>query len=167
MPNSNQTSTQLSQQRPRPLNKVLAWIAGAGFVGFADSAYLTADHYFVLPLPCSIAHGCEAVLTSKYATVGPIPLALFGVAFYLAVTFLALYLLTSDRISRFWSGALFCLTAIGFLLSIAFESIQVFLIHAICQYCALSALCSLVLFSLGIALMRAQRTGGRAITEQA
>lgn len=153
MPNSNQPSTPPSPH-PRRFNRLLLAIATIAFVGFADSAYLTADHYFTLPLPCSLAQGCEVVLNSVYSMVGPIPLALFGVAFYLTVLFLALYLYTADAPSRRLVLVLFCLTVVGLVMSVIFELIQALLIHAFCQYCALSALCSLLLFVAGVALMR-------------
>jgi uncharacterized membrane protein len=143
--------------RPRLLNKILLAIAGVSFIGFFDSAYLLADHYFALPLPCSITHGCETVLTSPYSMVGPIPLAAFGVAYYLIVFFFTLYLFTSDQITRRMLQYLFALAAIGTVLSIIFELMQVFLIHAICQYCALSALCTFILFGFGDWALRTQR----------
>ncbi|MCE9541220.1 vitamin K epoxide reductase family protein [Candidatus Kaiserbacteria bacterium] len=163
MPNSNQPSMPLS--RPRLFNKLLLAIAAFGFLGFADSAYLTVDHYIALPLPCSLTQGCETVLTSPYSMVGPVPLAFFGVVFYLAVIFAALYLLTSSGVSKLHVQLLFALTGIGLLSSIAFESIQAFIIHAYCMYCAGSALCTLILFILGIALLRSLRGTGSAAAE--
>lgn len=156
MPISNQSSTPLSPRRVL-LNRFLLAIAGFAFVGFADSAYLTADHYLALPLPCSITHGCETVLTSVYSMVGPIPLAALGVVFYLALLFFALYLYTSDRLARRHVLALLSLTAIGFCLSVIFELMQVFLIRAICQYCALQALCATIAFICAIVFARATK----------
>lgn len=152
MPPSPQSSTPpLVLQRNRKFFKT---IIGAAFIGFADSAYLTAQHYFALPLPCSIAHGCEKVLTSVYSMVGPIPLAAFGIAFYLLVLFFTLYLYTASRITRTHLRVLGALTTTGFLMSVIFESMQAFLIHAFCQYCALSALVSTILAISGVWLYR-------------
>lgn len=145
-----------SPRRPL-LDRLLLVIAAVAFVGFADSAYLTADHYFALPLPCSLTSGCETVLHSAYSTVGPIPLAALGVAFYLLVLFLALYLYTAAALDKRLVFALFGFGVIGFGMSIVFESIQVFIIHAICQYCALSALCSTLLCIVGVMLLRVTR----------
>ncbi len=153
MLNSNRSLMVLSPLRPR-LNNILVAIAGLGFIGLADSAYLTLDHYIALPLPCTITHGCETVLTSAYAMVGPVPLAVFGIIFYLALSFLALYILTSSEIKRSFVNALFGLITIGFGMSVIFESIQAFLIHAYCQYCALSALDTLILLILGMWFVR-------------
>ena len=132
-------------------------MVGASLVGFIDSTYLAADHYFNLPLPCALTHGCETVLTSVYSMVGPIPLAFFGVAYYLVTLFFALYLYTADSISHRQALVLFALTLVGFFMSIAFIYIQLFLIHALCMYCALSALCTVILLACGTWLIRARR----------
>jgi uncharacterized membrane protein len=147
----------LSPQAParnKTLLRLLTAITGISFIGFVDSAYLLADHYFKLPLPCSITHGCETVLTSPYAMVGPIPLAFFGVLYYLVVMFFALYVYTEKSVSRTQILALFALTLVGFLMSVIFMSIQAFLIGAICMYCALSAFCTALLLTCGTWLTR-------------
>lgn len=143
----------------RPLANTLLIASGfLALVGFADAAYLTAKHYFDIPLPCSITHGCETVLHSPYSMVGPIPLALFGVGFYLVVLFAATALYTSGRVPKLFRIGFFLLTLAGFVMSVIFMSIQIFLIHAICQYCALSALVSTLLFLCGLWYFRAERT---------
>ena len=58
------------------------------FLGFLDAVYLTVLHYKNAIPPCTIAHGCETVLTSSYATIFGIPIALIGAGFYLTVLIL-------------------------------------------------------------------------------
>ena len=144
----------LTTSSPRP-DAPLVTLAALAFLGFADSAYLAAEHYFSIPLPCSLANGCEKVLTSAYATVGPIPLALFGVVFYLGILALSLYLYARPVFSRFLARVLFAGTVVGLLMSVVFVSIQAFLIHAYCLYCLGSALATLLLFFAGVWLLRA------------
>lgn len=155
MTTSKLSSMPLSPQVPRS-DKVARWLlavlAFLGLVGFADSAYLLADHYIGLPLPCSLGDGCETVLTSAYAMVGPVPLAAFGVGYYLVVLFFALYVYTAPVILRMHTDALLALALVGFLMSCIFIYIQVFLIGAICMYCALSALCTVLLLAGAITL---------------
>ena len=130
------------------MNRSLVTVALVALIGFVDSAYLTYAHYLNAIVPCSVTHGCETVLHSQYSMIGPIPLALFGVLFYLTIGFLALYVATATRIS---ARHLFFLRVVGIsgaLMSIVFESVQIFVIHAICQYCALSALCTFVICGL-------------------
>jgi uncharacterized membrane protein len=157
MPNSQQRSTPLSHRRLR-LNRFLLGIAVLAFGGFADSAYLTADHYFALPVPCSLLHGCDVVLNSAYSMVGPIPLALIGVGFYLLVMFISLSLYTSDDLSKRILTVLYALAIAGFVMSMIFEFvIQAILIGAFCDYCALQALCATGIFFLAIFLWRATK----------
>ena len=51
-------------------------------VGVGDSIYLTWHHYTAEAVPCSLTGGCEMVLTSPYATIYDIPIALFGAVAY-------------------------------------------------------------------------------------
>jgi uncharacterized membrane protein len=132
------------------MQRSLIVIVIASLVGFADSLYLTLDHYISLPLPCSITHGCETVLHSVYSMVGPIPLAAFGIIFYLFVGFLALFILTSPQPSRKMLLLLVAASAIGAIMSIGFELLQYFVIHAICMYCALQAGCSFAILALAL-----------------
>ncbi len=58
-------------------------------VGLAISIYLTVVHYQESLLVCGVGGDCHTVQQSSYATVGPIPVALLGVA--LMVTLLGLW----------------------------------------------------------------------------
>ncbi|MDB5188003.1 MAG: conserved rane protein of unknown function [Candidatus Kaiserbacteria bacterium] len=136
------------------MQRSLIVIILASLVGFADSFYLTLDHYISLPLPCSILHGCETVLHSKYSMVGPIPLGAFGVVYYLLVGFLGLYILTTPIVSKRLVMGLVVLSIAGAIMSIGFESLQYFVIHALCQYCALSALCTFIMCGFAVPLLK-------------
>ena len=128
------------------MRTTLGVIIGASFVGFIDSLYLTVDHFISLPLPCSLLHGCDIVLHSAYSMVGPIPLAAFGVVFYLFVGFITLYILTSPTpVPQRLINLLMLSGVAGAVMSLGFELFQYFVLHALCQYCALSALCSFVI----------------------
>lgn len=122
------------------------------FIGFIDATFLVVEHSLGSPVPCSIIKGCEKVLTSQYARIGPIPTALLGSVYYLTIFLLALisitrqegrYLLIASR-----------LTVIGLVASIGFVVLQLFVIKAICLYCMLSASASTALFILGLVVMR-------------
>lgn len=148
--NSNQLSTKPS----RHPKKLIFLIAALGFLGFADSAYLTAEHYFKLPLPCSLTQGCDIVLTSKYSQLGPLPIAIFGALYYLAVLALAVHLLTEERAERKYVFAVLNLTTVGVLTSSVLTYLQVFVIGSLCLYCLGSAAISLLLFISSIFLVR-------------
>lgn len=141
------------------MKTLLTSIIAVSTVGFADSLYLTLDHYLSLPLPCSISHGCDTVLHSAYSMVGPIPLGAFGVIYYLFVGFLALYILTSPLVSKKYLLLLMLSGVAGASMSVGFESLQFFVIHAMCQYCALSAACTFIIMGCALSLRLTSEKG--------
>ena len=65
-------------------------IALLALLAFGVSLFLSISHYLDLTVPCSITHGCEIVLTSKYSIFLGLPLAVWGVAYSAAVIFSSL-----------------------------------------------------------------------------
>jgi len=122
------------------------------FIGFLDATFLTVEHIFGITVPCSIIEGCEAVLTSKYASVGVIPTASFGSIYYLSIFLLALLSITRKEKKYLLFASK--LTIVGFIASLCFVFLQLFVIKAICLYCMLSAVTSLTLFILGIVVIK-------------
>jgi uncharacterized membrane protein len=117
------------------------------FFGFLDATYLTAQHYLGTIPPCVIATGCETVLTSEHNTIGGIPVALLGAIYYFVLFLLAALSLDMKRgIIRF----AVLLTPFGFLASLYFVYLQLFVIKEICFYCMVSAATSTALFILGL-----------------
>lgn len=96
-------------------------------------------------LSCSIGH-CETVNLSRWATLFGVPVAVWGVGFYLAVFLLAL-LGTMDRfLDATWvSHGLLGLTVWGVLFSGWLTYLELFVIHAICLWCVTSAILAIVL----------------------
>src|SRR5258705_13864863 len=74
-------------RRPRVLlHAVTAFLA---LVGLADATYLTIEQLTGQSVRCTLIAGCSEVLSSPYATIGGIPLALVGAAAYFTVFSLA------------------------------------------------------------------------------
>jgi uncharacterized membrane protein len=129
---------------PASLSKVIVIIlATFSLIGFFDSAYLTAEHYAGGVPPCIIGSGCGIVTTSSYSTVFGIPVAAAGVAYYLAL-FLFSVGLFSGSIGNL--KKIFILSALGFLATLYFVSLQLFVIKAICTYCMISAVTTTIIF---------------------
>ena len=123
-----------------------------GFLGFADTGYLTAEHFLGVIPPCSILKGCETVLTSQYATIAGIPVSLIGLVYYLLIFGLAVWYV--DKGNDIAIRRIFQLTTVGFLISVFLVSVQIFVIKSICQYCMFSALDSTLLFAFSWAVVR-------------
>ncbi len=148
----------------RPLNKVSNWHVMAFFVialiGFADAAFLTVEHYRGVIPPCTTA-GCDLVLTSAYSALFGVPTSLLGALYYLAMALCAFIFLEARHVSGIVKSHHFSIlkwaklgTVVGFLLSLWFTYIQVFILHAYCLYCLGSALISILLFIIGLDALR-------------
>ncbi len=116
-------------------------------VGLGDSIYLTIKHFTGEQVPCSIVHGCEQVLTSQWATIGDIPLAIFGAAAYFVAFTLAILTAFGNRSMWKFFGALVVLMAI---FTVRLVYLQAFVIEAFCQFCLLSAGTTLTLLIIFI-----------------
>lgn len=116
------------------------------FLGFLDTVYLTITHYRNVIPPCSIARGCEKVLTSQFSTVAGIPIQIPGIIFYVTLIIsLLLFLQTKNKL--FFSFLAAVVTS-GLLVSIVLFALQAFVIHAFCQYCLASEAIIFLLFLL-------------------
>ena len=137
----------------------LPWIIVIlAFIGFADAAYLTAEHYLGGIPTCLITTGCETVLTSRFATIGPIPVALLGALYYLVVFLLAMTVTNlNDRPNVSSLRLLTFLTGLGFLASVGFVYIQVAVLQALCIYCLVSAGTTTLLFVSSIGMLRQEK----------
>ncbi|MBI4022888.1 vitamin K epoxide reductase family protein [Candidatus Berkelbacteria bacterium] len=127
-----------------------AWliVRGLALVGLADATYLTVEHFLGTIPPCTVG-GCELVLTSEYATLGPIPIALLGAFYYLAVF---LVTLPSARLTvQMRRRGLWLLVGLGSLTTLGLFYIQAVILNAYCLYCLLSAGITLSLVAVTLA----------------
>jgi len=133
-----------------PLSKIfLIVLLLVSVVGFIDATYLTAKHFLDDPVTCSILEGCETVTTSEYSTIFNIPIALFGMFYYLFVSILLfLYMEGVKSVLKF----LVLSTAVGFLSTLYLIFLQAFVLNAFCLYCLISAATSISLFAGSIFL---------------
>ncbi len=132
--------------------KRFAWIfAALSFLGFLDALYLTFEHYTGAPLPCVIFTGCDTVTNSAYATIGPISVALLGALYYLIILILTIAYLENG--SRRSLAVATLITPIGFLASLYFLYLQIFVIGALCLYCIISATDSTILVIVSLTLI--------------
>ena len=129
------------------------WIARVlALVGFADAAYLTASHYAGASVFCGAAGGCETVLASEFATLGPVPVALIGAAYYGVASLIAWTPATGW--SRGVALALAGLTGMAFVVSALLFWLQADVIDAWCRFCLVSAAITTLLFAASIWILR-------------
>jgi uncharacterized membrane protein len=127
---------------------IMAALALAG-VGLAT--YLALYKLGLLgELACSVGQ-CETVNLSKWATFVGIPVAVWGVGFYLMLFAVALLGTTERFVNATWvSHALLGLTAWGVVFSGWLTYLELYVIHAVCMFCVGSAILVVVLFAVGV-----------------
>lgn len=141
----NVASNLLKSHQPNP-NRRAGIIYGAmavvALVGLADSIYLAIEHVSGRSVRCTIVSGCSEVLSSPYASIRGIPLALIGAVAYFVVFSLATLAAFGYKVA---GKLLAFVVACMFLTTLWLFYLQAVVIKAFCQYCLLSAAVTLVL----------------------
>lgn len=103
-------------------------------VGLLISAYLTWVHYAgVAPVCVGGSGGCETVQTSSYATIFGVPVAVVGLVGYTGL------LLSASLRGEVGVYLGFLVALVGVLVSAYLTYLEVFVIHAVCEWCVASA----------------------------
>jgi uncharacterized membrane protein len=109
-------------------------------IGLGVAIYLTYVHYSGTKPACTAGASCIKVQTSQWSKLAGVPVALIGLIGYIAILG---SLLAPDREET--RLATLGLTLIGFLFSGYLTYRELFSIHAICEWCASSAVILTVL----------------------
>ena len=126
-------------------------VAALALAGLFLSTYLLLYKLGMIgALTCSVG-SCETVNTSKWAKFLGLPVAGWGVAWYLGVFGLAMaWIQERFADSRGLSLLMLFMTGTGLIFSIYLTWLELFVIHAICQWCVVSAILVLVMFVLSV-----------------
>ena len=103
-------------------------------IGLGVAIYLTYVHYSGTKPACTAGASCIKVQTSQWSKLAGVPVALIGLIGYISI--LASLLVRDREESRL---ATLGLTLIGFGFSAYLTYRELFSIHAICEWCASSA----------------------------
>jgi vitamin-K-epoxide reductase (warfarin-sensitive) len=129
---------------------VLAFIA---LIGLTAATLALREHYRTDVSPCSINErwDCGIVNHSPFAVVGPIPVAVIGMAGYVLMAVLAL--------AR-WYRWLLAAAVVGLAYSIYLAHIEASILGVWCVYCVASLVCVSLLTSLTFGTMIVSRLRG-------
>jgi uncharacterized membrane protein len=128
-------------EAPLALRAALALaLAGAVVAG-----YLTWVHFDLGVLVCGVGD-CHAVQTSPYATIGPVPIALLGLGFFLSIAALSVVRWRYPALSWPATFVAFLIALGGVLYFVYLTYLEVAVIGAICQWCVLAALLTVGVF---------------------
>ena len=120
-------------------------------IGVFVSLYLTLYKLgYIGTLACGTG-GCETVQLSRWGEFLGVPVAGWGVVYYVAVLALA----TAGVQERFAGSrrlttALLVVTGWGLLFTLWLTYLELFVIHAICRWCVGSATMTVLLFALAL-----------------
>jgi uncharacterized membrane protein len=134
--------------------RAVYWMLALALVGIADAFYVASSNYAGQPLREFFIEGANTVLNSPYARIAGVPLSYLGLTFYAHMFGLGL-LLAIDPLSRGLRLGALVYSTIGVCASAYFMYLQFNFIHALCIYCLLSAVLTLLLFITAIWQLRA------------
>jgi uncharacterized membrane protein len=136
------------------------------FIGLCIALYLSYVELRSEIPTCGVIKGCATVATSEYSRIAGIPVAVFGVVLSLTLMVLALAWWRTGRPGLLLAH--YALSMVGVIFEIYFTYLELFVISAVCVWCAAYGI-SLVarfLLSLVVWLRRDQYapagTGGPA-----
>ena len=123
------------------LSAALAWI------GLSISILLVQQHAGGPALFCPVRAGCEAVLSSKYASMLGVPLPWLGVGFYglMLALILGAYGASSAGSRVRLAGTVVWISVMGASASVVLMYIQFKVLHAFCPLCTGSAVTMILL----------------------
>jgi len=116
-------------------------------------------------LSCSIG-SCETVNTSRWSTLMGLPVAAWGLGFYIVALIVAVAG-TQERWAedRAPSVALVALSGWGVLFSLWLTYLELFVIHAICTWCIISAIIVALIFITSLLDLRDYGKGGAVLAD--
>lgn len=137
-------------------------------LGMIDASYLTYEKLSQREVLCGEGFDCGTVLNSKWSSIGPIPLSVFGLFFYASVWLMSVHAIIETDFSRYGKRlagflglkkthflnfittgeVLFLLSLFGFFFSLYLVFIMGVVIQAWCAFCLFSAGTSTSIFLL-------------------
>ena len=130
------------------LHKAAILVAGLGLI---DALYLLVIKLSEDPAFCIQGIGdCWTVNTSKYSEILGVPISLFGAAAYLVIL---LILTLGNRykiLSKYGTILFFGIALSGTIYSVYLTYLEIWVLHAICPFCIVSALLMVLLLIFSI-----------------
>jgi uncharacterized membrane protein len=123
-------------------------ISALSIVGVGISSYLSYTHWVAIAPYCAGATDCEVVLTSRYAYIGPIPVAILGLAMYLALMILSGGWLLKQI--RWLPLTIVTIAIMGTLYSAYLTYVSAIILRALCPWCLASAITIAAILSISL-----------------
>jgi uncharacterized membrane protein len=132
-------------------------LATLDLIGLAIAGYLSVVELRGDLPACGPLKGCEEVALSQYSRIGGIPVAVFGVVLSISLLILAIGWMRSGRIELL--AAHYGLSLIGVVFEVYFTYLELFVIGAVCVWCASYGLSLVVRFAVALLVWRRRAVG--------
>lgn len=123
-------------------------LATLDFVGLCIATYLSFVELRSEAPSCGIIHGCETVANSEYSRIAGIPVAVFGVILSLTLMILALAWWRTGKGNLLLAH--YALSMVGVIFEVYFTYLELFVIHAVCIWCAAYGISLVLRFMLSL-----------------
>jgi len=134
------------------LQRTIQILAGLGLV---DAIYLTIMKLSNNPQLCIQGVGdCWTVNSSKFSAIYGIPVAMIGAGGYVMIFVLATLASQGESGKTIGIFGTFGLGLIGVLFSAYLTYLELFVIHAICPFCIISAIVMTLIFILSLVWLK-------------
>ena len=131
--------------------KVNYYIIALSLIGIIVSAYLSWFKLTSTVTKCIPGLGdCGSVNSSAYSLLAGIPVAYLGLFSYVLLFGLMIYQLRNPLSIPYVSYGIFGISLAGFLFSGYLTYVEIEILHEICVYCMISAICMTILFGLSL-----------------
>ncbi len=130
-------------------------IALLALIGLLISLYLTLHRLGIIgALQCGTG-ACETVQSSAYAVFLGVPVAVYGVAGYIALFIVSIVGLQPAWLERREPTLLLAgMAGLGFAFTLYLTYVELFVIHAICRWCVGSAVVITVIAAVALHALR-------------
>jgi uncharacterized membrane protein len=133
-------------------------LAVLDLIGLLIATYLSFVELRGEAPACGVARGCEQVALSEYSRINGIPVAVFGVALSLTLLVLALAWWRTGNPTLLLLH--YGLSMVGVIFETYFTYLELFVINAVCMWCALYAVSLLARFLVSLVVwVRRDRYG--------
>lgn len=133
---------------------LLLLLVSFSLLGLMNASYITWNEFNQVIPPCRPPFSCEEVLSSSWSHIGPVPLPVVGMIFYLMFLIMAtlqLFEVKEYRLGKYHVQlelVLVTMGVTGLLFSLYLVTIMAVVLQAWCMYCLISAFDAVLLFIL-------------------
>jgi uncharacterized membrane protein len=146
--------------KKKPQTKVIIRvILVLGAIGMLVSLYLVKDHYNTQKSICDLGNhfSCSVINKSIYSMLFNVPVAVFGVLWFVVMIGFSLKIWENPSDSSYWIGAHMAWSVIGALFCFYFIYAE-FMLQAICPFCTIVHIICFIVLGLSWKIFNQQRT---------